>query len=140
MPHAFFPHTGDLGIRLNGGSLEELLTAAAAALLEAVTDPAGVADADEGRLTVRAGAPDLLLRDFLAELLFELDTRGRLVARVEPTLTREGTAWALDARTFGETLDPARHPVKILVKGVTYHALWAEQTSAGWAGTVVLDI
>jgi hypothetical protein len=39
MPHTFFAHTRDLGVRLNGGSLGEVIASAAAAFLEAVTDP-----------------------------------------------------------------------------------------------------
>ena len=117
MPHTFFAHTGDLGVRLNGGSLGEVIASAAAAFLEAVTDPGAVRGRDEVRLSLRAPAPDLLLRDFLAELLFDLDGRGRLVAAVEAAVTRDGDDWVLDALTRGETLDPARHPVKVLDQG-----------------------
>jgi SHS2 domain-containing protein len=139
MAHTFFAHTGDLGVRLNGGSLGEVMASAAAAFLEAVTDPGAVCAADEGRLSLRARAPDLLLRDFLAELLFDLDGRGRLVAAVEAVVTRDSDGWVLDALTRGEALDPARHPVKALIKGVTYHALSVTETPEGWTATVILD-
>jgi SHS2 domain-containing protein len=140
MPHTFFAHTGDLAVRLNGRSLDEVFSAAAASLLEAVTDPGAVRAADEARISLRAEAPDLLLRDFLAELLFDLDARGRLVAEVEAAVTRDVDSWFLEARTRGERLDPARHPVKVLVKGITYHALSVTQSADGWTATVVLDI
>ena len=55
-------------------------------------------------------------------------------------VVRDGEAWTLDATTRGEPVDAARHAIRLLVKGVTYHALSAIETPEGWQGTVILDI
>jgi SHS2 domain-containing protein len=138
--HEFFPHTGDIGIRVWGGSIEELIRSAALAFTEAVVDPSSVRPVEPRALACRATAPDLLLHDFLGELLFECDARGRLVRDLEVTVGREGEAWTLDATTHGEPIDPSRHHLRMLVKGVTYHALSVTRTPDGWQGTVILDI
>jgi SHS2 domain-containing protein len=140
MPYEYFLHTGDLGIRVRGASLEELLESAALAFTEAVVDPASVRAADAETVACRAAAPDLLLHDFLSEVLYQFDARYRLVRDVEVTVARDGEEWALDATTRGELVDPARHEIRLLVKGVTYHALSVTEAADGWQGTVILDI
>jgi SHS2 domain-containing protein len=41
---------------------------------------------------------------------------------------------------LGETHNPARHRVKLIVKAVTWHQLRIEQTAGGWSAQVYLDI
>jgi SHS2 domain-containing protein len=140
MPYEFFPHTGDIGLRLWGASIEELMRSAALAFTDAVVDPASVRALDARHVTCRATAPDLLLHDFLAELLYQFDAHGRLVRDADVAVVRDGEEWTLDATTRGEPVDAARHAIRLLVKGVTYHALSAIETPEGWQGTVILDI
>lgn len=140
MSYEFFPHTGDLGVRVWGDSFESLAASAARAFLDAQTDPEAVRVADAVILTCRAPELDLVLHDFLSDLLFQFDARHRLVCDADIAVTRDGDLWVLDATTRGELYDPARHPIKVLIKGVTYHALAVAQTALGWEGTVVFDI
>ena len=140
MPYAFFPHTGDIGVRVWGDSCATLIASAAQAFTEVLTDPSVVRGADAVALTMRAAAPDLLLRDFLDELLFQFDARHRLVRDADAVVTRDGDDWVLKAITHGEAWDPARHAIKVLVKGITYHQLSVVETADGWSATVVLDI
>jgi SHS2 domain-containing protein len=140
VPYEFFPHTGDIGIRVWGGSVEEVMRLAALAFTEAVVDAATVREAETFEMSCRAAAPDLLLHEFLSELLYQFDVRGRLVRDADVAVTRCEDGWRLEARTRGEQLDAARHHPKVLVKGVTYHALTVVETREGWQGTVILDI
>jgi|PlaIllAssembly_1097288.scaffolds.fasta_scaffold1422234_1 SHS2 domain-containing protein len=140
MPYEFFPHTGDIGIRLRGETLEALMQSALEAFTDAVVDRSTVRDVDAGAVSCRAPAPDLLLHEFLSEVLYQFDARGRLSAGADVTITREAGDWVLDARTSGEQIDAARHQPRVIVKGVTYHALSAAETAEGWEGTVILDI
>ena len=140
MPYEFFSHTGDIGLRVWGQSLEDLMQSAVLALTDAVVEPTSVRAVNEEVVTCRAAAPDLLLRDFLSELVYRFDVRGRLVKTARVAISREHDEWTLEATTWGETLDTERHPVRVLVKGVTYHQLSVRQTPEGWQGTVILDI
>jgi SHS2 domain-containing protein len=140
MPYDYFPHTGDIGIRVWGGSVEEVMRSAALAFTDAVVDAASVREVETVEVSCRARAPDLLLHEFLSELLYQFDARGRLVRDADVAVTRGEDGWRLEARTRGEQLDAARHRPKALVKGVTYHALTVVETREGWQGTVILDI
>lgn len=140
MPYEFFPHTGDIGVRLWGASLEELMRSAALAFTDAVVDLASVRTLEVEHIGCRAAAPDLLLQGFLAELLYQFDAHGRLVRDADVVVGRDGRGWTLDATTRGEPIDADRHAIRLLVKGVTYHALSVVETPEGWRGTVILDV
>ena len=140
MPYEFFPHTGDIGIRVWGESLEALMRSAVQAFTDAVVDLDAVREAERVDVSCEAAAPDLLLHDLLSELLYLFDARGRLVRDAEITVTHGGSGWRLEAQTRGEPFDAARHRPKVLVKGVTYHALAAAEADGRWQGAVILDI
>jgi SHS2 domain-containing protein len=49
-------------------------------------------------------------------------------------------AAACRAEAYGESTDPAKHPLNVDVKAVTMHRFAIDQTPQGWQATVVLDI
>jgi len=140
VPYAFFDHTGDVGIGLSGRCLEELFSAAAEALVAVLTDPGTVVARQVEQIEIRAPALDLLLRDFLTELLYRFETQAFLPATVVPVLSHDNGEWRLTARVEGERFEPARHSLTILVKAVTYHRLEVLRIRDGWTATVVLDV
>lgn len=135
-----FDHTGDIGVRISAATQEELFAEAAAALTDSITDVATVEARETLQLRLTSPEMELLLLDWLSELLFRFDAQGWLTRRAEVSIDTRGTPLALDARLHGEPLDPSRHGVKVLVKAVTYHALRVEQVGDLWQATVVFDI
>ena len=135
-----FDHTGDIGVRISAATREELFAEAAAALTDSITDVATVEERETLQLTLTSPEMELLLLDWLSELLFRFDAQGWLTRRAEVSIDARGTPLALDARLHGEPLDARRHGVKVLVKAVTYHALRVEQVGDLWEATVVFDI
>ncbi len=149
MSFAFFDHTGDIGVRLEGRTLDDLFASAAAAFTDTVTDPARIEPRRRASINLEAPALDLLLVDWLSELLYRFETEQLLVAATEVHISgcdlgrsRSNTAAAiaLQAVVTGETFDPERHGVKALVKAITYHALEVREDADGWHATVVFDI
>ncbi len=140
MPFEFFDHTGDIGVRVRGASLDELFAEAAAALTATLVDPATVDRRVREWATLEATSLDLLLVDWLNDLVFRFDVDGLLVARTEPHVVREGGGFKLEAALEGEPFDPARHRVRVLVKGATYHHLAIAQTPEGFETSVVFDV
>jgi SHS2 domain-containing protein len=136
----FFDHTGDVGIRLSGPTPESVFSAAAQALTDTITglDQVRAVEAKEVRLS--ASSLDLLLVDWMSELLFEFDGRGWLAAEADVALHSGGGVQHLEATVRGEAADPARHHIHILVKAVTYHGLELTSGPHGWSARVVLDI
>ena len=76
---------------------------------------------------------DLLLWQFLQELLFYKDAQRLLLRVYEVQITTQDHGFALQARAAGEPLDPARHALGADVKGVTLHRLQVVQ-SPQWLG------
>jgi SHS2 domain-containing protein len=85
-------------------------------------------------------ALDMLLFNFLGELIFYKDARLLLLRVISVIFSRAGTRFALNAEAHGEFLDPARHPMVVDVKAVTLHRFKVEKTEDMWRAEVVLDI
>lgn len=140
MPFTFFDHTGDIGVDLMAVSLPALFDEAARAFTAVMCDPASVEARHVYSVTIAAAAPDLLLVDWFEELLYRFEVDRLLPRRAEVALGAEPNPLRLEARVEGERVDPARHKVAVLIKGVTYHRLHATQTAEGWTARVVFDI
>jgi SHS2 domain-containing protein len=132
-----FDHGADIGVRGYGVSPDEAFAQAALAMTAVVTDPATVKPAVAVAITCEAPDLELLLVDWLNALIFEMATRKMLfacfAARIEGVALR-GEAW-------GETMDRARHPLAVEVKGATYTALRVAQNPDGvWMAQCVVDV
>jgi SHS2 domain-containing protein len=136
----FFDHTGDVGVELEGGSPSELFEEAARALAATLTDAADLAPAQSLRIVLRHESLDLLLVDWLSELLYRFEAEGFLPAEINVQLAPRAGGWGLTAEVRGEPDAAARVPVKVLVKAVTYHGLLAAQQGDRWCGRVVFDV
>jgi len=140
MPFTFFSHTGDVGVDIQSSTLDGLFAAAAAALAETLTDPTALVPDTTVEIRLAAVEIDLLLHDWLCELLFRFDTSGFLPAGVVIEIDRDAGTWRLRAQVTGERTAASRLPIKALVKAVTYHALHVEEDGPGWRARVVLDV
>ena len=139
MAYEFFDHTGDVGVTLTGGTLDELF-GAAAAFSETITALGGIEPRRPEELDVAAPELDLLLVDFLSELLYRFDTRGWLTRDADVEVRARDGGWELMGTLLGERLDPERHATKVLIKAVTYHGLEVAQRDGVWHARIVFDI
>lgn len=140
MPFEFFDHTGDIGVRVSGATIEDLFADAAMALTATLIDAATVQPRERAWIVLEAPSLDLLLVDWLNEIVFRFDVDEMLVARTSPRVIQEGDTWKLEAAVEGETIEAARHHVKLLIKGVTYHQLTIAHSDRGFETSVVFDI
>jgi SHS2 domain-containing protein len=108
-------------------------------MTEVMTTPADVEPRVAAHITLESPELDLLLVDWLSELLFRFETTGFLVARATVELVA-ADVYRLGARVEGEPHDPARHPLKVLLKAVTYHGLEVKENAGRWTATVIFDI
>lgn len=143
MPWTLIEHTADVGLDVCAPTLDALFVDAAAGLFDVITDVSRIEAHDERAFEVSAEAPDLLLVAWLEELLYRFDTAGELFARGEARVAgdgRDGPAWSVRARMLGEPFDPARHPLKVQVKAITYHGLELARDEQGWRARVIFDL
>ena len=133
--------TADIAFEATGRDLPELFTAAADATMNVMIDNL---EAIEPRKTRRIGlkndAIDMLLFDFLQELIYFKDA-DRLLLRIrEVQIDEKDDAYSLNATAAGESLNPARHRQRADVKAVTLHDFRVEKSDDGWKANVLLDI
>ncbi len=130
-------HTGDVGIEVRAGSFAELAEAAARGMTEILVDPSGLSAQREERIVVQGEAGDLVLRAFLAELLYRFLSEGRAAAGV---VVEEAGPTRIVARIREDRIDPARHDVRTELKAVTYHGLEVRGAGTDWYAKVIFDI
>lgn len=143
MPYRFLEDiaTADVAFAAWGNSREELFSAAAEALLRTmVDDPAAVEPRGGETVRMAHAELDLLLFDFLSELVFLKDARRLLLRPCAVAIDETDGGYRLEAVLKGERIDPARHRLLVDVKGVTLHRLAVNLADGEWQGTVVLDV
>jgi SHS2 domain-containing protein len=143
MPYRFLDDIAlaDVAVEATGGSLEEVFTSVAEALLKVqIENVDDVRRQQEELLKVSHTQVDMLLYRFLQELVFLKDAK-RLLLRPENIVIESGQhGHQMKATMSGEPLDSARHKQGVDVKAVTLHLFEVVQTPTGWKATVVLDI
>jgi SHS2 domain-containing protein len=85
-------------------------------------------------------AADLLLFDFLQQLLFFKDAEGLLLRLGALSIEPGPGGLGLRAEAAGEVADPARHELGTDVKAVTLHRFQLRRTNHRWRATVILDV
>ena len=143
MPYEFVEDvaTADIAFRARGADLNELFAAAADATMNVM-----IADLDTIERRVQrmvldsADVEDLLLVEFLQEVIYFKDAQRLLLRPEAVSVQRLGERVRVSARLTGEPLDPKKHEQQVDVKAVTYHRLEVKQTDRGWEAFVILDI
>ena len=143
MPYDYLEDIGtaDIAFEATGRDLPELFTAAADATMNVMIDNLDAIEPRETRcIALKNDAIDMLLFDFLQELIYFKDANRLLLRIREVQIDEKDDAYSLNATTVGEPLDPARHQQRADVKAVTLHDFRVEKTEGGWKASVLLDI
>ena len=140
MPYQFVDHTGDVAVDLDAPDLATLFADAAAALTDTLVDRATVEATASREVRLVSSDPELLLVDWLSELLFAFEAEGWLTRDASVLITSGSDGWSLHGTARGELFDPERHHARVLVKAITYHALAIRQTGSRSTARVVFDI
>jgi SHS2 domain-containing protein len=130
-------HTADIGFRARGSSKREMFASAALALQSVAVELDRVQPRFPYPIAVTGEDDESLLVNWLSEVLYYLDGRRVVMNRF---LIDELSAGVVRGQGWGEPRDPARHPPKLVVKGVTYHQLRITKDTQGWFAEVYLDV
>ena len=131
----------DIAFRAWGRTVEEIFAAAADAVTNAMVDDLNsVRPLDERRVALENNRLEMLLFDFMQELIFYKDADLLLLRPTEIAIADSGRSFSLRALLKGEPIDPARHALQVDVKAVTMHCYSLIQTADGWECLVVLDV
>ena len=137
-PHwEHFSHRADMGVRGLGRTPAEAFEQAALALTAVVTDPALVRPKQVEAIELEAPNLEFLFYDWLNELVFLMAGRGLLFSRFAVRIQDHH----LQARVWGEPLDPRRHRPAVEVKGATLTELEVKRRPDGlWLAQTVVDL
>ena len=141
MPYEILDHTADIMLRITAATREQLCDEARLALYAVVGELfAAPTDTDPSQaVTIIVEGRDFaeVMHDWMSELLFWLEGRGRFCIPVGPFAV---TDQRLQVPVTAVPLDRAACRFDREVKAVTYHQLDAGPTPHGWSATVILDI
>ena len=132
-------HTADIGIKVEGSSLEELFVCAAEATFDLLVESRRqFIPAIEVSVEVEAPAIDQLLVRWLQELLFVFEKRRLVLTKFWIDRISETK---LSGAAKGLPFDSTRHRQKLDIKAVTYHRLKVEQVPGNrWKAEILFDI
>jgi protein archease len=143
MPYTYLEEIGtaDIAFEATGRDLPELFSAAADATTNVMIDNIeAIQPREKRRIELSSDQLDMLLFDFLQELIFLKDAE-RLLLRVRDTqIDKRDENYFLKATAEGEPLDVERHHQRADVKAVTLHGFSVKQAENGWTTRVLLDI
>jgi SHS2 domain-containing protein len=133
--------TADIAFEASGHDLPELFAAAADATMNVMIDNLDAIEPRETRrIELKNDKIDMLLFDFLQELIYLKDAERLLLRVREAKIDNKDGHYFLEATGAGEPLDGARHHQRADVKAVTLHQFQVKKTNRSWKATVILDI
>jgi SHS2 domain-containing protein len=143
MPYRYLEEIGtaDIAFEANARDLAELFCDAADATTNVMIDNIeAIQSRQTRRIQLSNDKLDMLLFDFLQELIFLKDAERLLLRIREVQIDDRDKMFLVKATAEGETLDPERHHQRADVKAVTLHDFTVERTDVGWKARVLLDI
>jgi len=135
----FLEHVADLRFMAYGKSLNDCFQNSAKAMFSAISDLKSIDEKDMKRIALKAEDLEVLLHDFLSELLFLFETRGLLFKKFHVSIDRN-KGYRLKAELYGEKFNPKKHEIKTEIKAVTYHEMLIERRNKEWVAEVLCDI
>lgn len=133
----FLDHEGEMGVFCWGVNLEELFRAAAEGLYTLMRSSFTLIDSVETDIEMEEEEVDLLLRAFLAELVF-YESAERLIFPHFEFL--ELTPTRMRCKAMGGHYDPQKEPLEREIKAVTYHQLMVRREQDRWIAQYIVDV
>lgn len=132
-----FDHTADIGVRVRAGTLAGLVAPSTRGLYAVIGELVHVGQPADREHNLTAEEPALLLRDFLADVLYTFDREHRGLTDIE---VPEFTPVRLQVRAQVRAVDMQASHLEREVKAVTYHELSIREIDGGYEATYIVDI
>ncbi|MBN2462248.1 MAG: archease [Dehalococcoidia bacterium] len=136
-PFEVIDHTADIGIVAFGADIKQVFTNAALGLFTLMADPDDFKEDIERELKLSAEDVEVLLVEWLNELIYIFDVEHIFFIRFE---VDELTSTQIKARCFGEKVKISQHKLKREIKAATYHMLKINKEDVGYKVQVIFDI
>ena len=137
-PYEYVEHTADMGLRVRGKNLSELLTNAAQGLFETIAVVDTVDETTSVEIHIAAESVEDLFVAWLDELIFQHETKEIFFKRAA---VQQCSETEILATVYGEQANFDKHEVYTEIKSVTYHQLEVVQKPDGsWFAQVIFDL
>ncbi len=143
MPYTYLEEIGtaDIAFEATGRDLAELFSESADAMTNVMIDNIeAIQPRETCQIELSNDALDMLLFDFLQELIFLKDAKRLLLRIREIKVAERNENYFLKAMAEGEPLDAERHHQRADVKAVTLHDFSVKSIEEVWKARVLLDI
>lgn len=130
----------DTAFTVKGKDENELFKNAAIALISSMAKIEKIEPKISREFRLHSERLDLLLFDFLDEILFYKDTDQLLFSNFTVSISKVNDLYELEAVISGEHAEPKRHEISIDVKAITMHMFEVKKTKDGFEARVVIDI
>lgn len=129
----------DCALEVQGADVADVFETAALALADLMVDPATVIPDVQRTVVLEAPSLDLLLFDWLSELIYLKDGEQLVFPAAEVDVVN-GEPCRLTARLTGGRIDAGRTGLRADAKAVTFHQFALEPRDGGWRARLVIDI
>ena len=137
-PYEYVEHTADMGLRVRGKSLPDLLKNAAQGLFETIAVVDTIDETDSVRIHLTAESVEDLFVRWLDELIFQHETKEMFFKRAD---IHQCSETEISATVYGEPANLDKHAVYTEIKSVTYHQLRVVRQGDGrWFAQVIFDL
>jgi SHS2 domain-containing protein len=135
--YSIIEHTADLGITATGTTLNQAFEEVARGMFAIMTNDGLIENRVKKTVTIEGtGDLELLVVDWLSELLYLRDVKGLVFGDFSVTVTEKG----LSAIVQGEPYDRKKHGYGAEIKAVTYHMLEIQTHKKGVTINVLFDV
>jgi len=136
MKYRFFEHTADAIFEAYGRNLNELFENAALAVEEIQVNTRTIAAKKKKTIKLENENPEMLLFDFLQELIYLKDAEQMLFKEFQVKIVGK----KLVADCFGEKIDQKKHELKVDAKAITLYKFELKKIKTRWTARVLVDI
>ncbi len=133
----FIDHTADIGVVIFGESLPELFQHAAQSFFSVLTEVKNIHEGESRTFSLDAPGLEELLVSWLNEFLYLFETQGLLFSRFE---IKKLSSEHLEATAWGEKYTAKKHPIKRIIKAVTFHQLTIQKQKGMWKTQIIFDL
>ncbi len=136
-PFEVIDHTADIGIIVYGTDLKQVFANAALGLFSLIADLDNVKEHIKRDVEISAEDPEVLLVEWLNELIYIFDVEHILFKRFE---IKELESNIIKATCYGEKVKAGHHKLKREVKAATYHMLKLNKENGTYKVQIIFDI
>ena len=136
-PYEIIDHTADIGIKVYGKRLEELVVNAARGMFDITADLDGLKPSTSIKIELKAANAEELLIAWLDELIYNFYTKKIIFSEFK---IESLTDTNIRAEAFGKHIGDKRSRLKTEIKAATYHGLNIDKTGENYQVQIIFDV